>query len=99
MLEIEKIMMVREAVALDSDREKITDAMNALSSTFKQMLFATREFMQAGKVPEMDLTELHAHMDTLREIAARFGVDFPATDTDMELREFVIKFGTEIIQN
>ena len=32
MLEIEKMMMMREAVALDSDRERIAQAMEALTS-------------------------------------------------------------------
>jgi len=99
MLEIEKIMMLREAVALDSDREKITAAMDALASAFKRMIFATNQFMLDGKVPEENLAELHVHMDVLQEIAARFGMDFPPTDTDLQLREFVMKFGMEVVQN
>lgn len=99
MLEIEKMMMMREAVALDSDRERISDAMEALGAAFKQMLMGTRDFMLNDELPGEDLTQLHAHMDVLHEIGARFGIDFAPTGTDAELRSFVLKFGMEVVQH
>lgn len=98
MNEIEKMVLMREAVALDSDREAIVAAMEALANTFHQLIFAARGGMLGEEVSLPDVAEVHEHMELLRTIGARFGIDFPPTETDAELRQFVMKFGMEVIK-
>lgn len=98
MNEIEKMVLMREAVALDSDREAIVAAMEALANAFHQLIFATRGGMLGEAVTLPDVAELRGHMELLRTIGARFGIDFPSTETDAELRQFVMKFGMEVIK-
>lgn len=99
MNEIEKMVLMREAVALDSDREAIAAAIEALAGAFHQLIFATRGSMLGEEVTLPDVADLHGHMALLRTIGVRFGIDFPPTETDAELRQFVMKFGMEVIRS
>ena len=97
MMEIERIQAMAARAQTDTEKNEIQAAVGALGMTFQQMLAGTERFMQTGFRVPVDFAAAGEAVEALRRIGGAYGEEFPACADEAAVAEYVIRFGSEIM--
>ena len=97
MSEFSRIMELRGKLDNAQDMQRLDEALNTLGGAFKDMLTMTKQLMQ-GKAPEkLSLEDAEKAVAALRELGAGRGYSLPEFANQKALCDFIVKFGSELI--
>ena len=97
MSEFSRIMELRGRLDNAQDVQRLDEALNTLGGAFKDMLTMTKLLMQ-GKAPEkLSLEDAEKAVADLRELGTGRGYSLPEFAGQNSLCDFIVKFGSELI--
>lgn len=98
MTEIQKMIQLQKIAAEEAEKQSIIKAMDALEEMCEVFIGQVPDFIMKGERGATDITEAIAAVKTLREIGAKYGIEFPEIRSEQELRIYVAKFALEILR-
>ena len=99
MTEIQKMMQLRKMTAVEAERQSISNVMDTLQEIFEVFVGQVPDFIMKGERGATDITEAITAVKTLREIGAKYGIEFPEIHSEQELRVYVAKYALEILRS
>ena len=98
MTEFSRIMELRNKLDSAEDISRLDEALDSLGNAFKALLQMTKHFMQGTTPEKLDLVKADAATKTLRELGKGRGYSLPEFNSDKDLCDFIVKFGSELIR-
>ena len=99
MSEFSRIMELRSKLDNEQDISRLDSALNELGNAFKMLLEMTKQFV-LGKTPEkLDLAAAEKAVSELRELGEGRGYSLPQFNSQKELCDYIVKFGSELIRS
>lgn len=99
MTEIQKMIQLRNMATEKAEKENISKVMDTMEEIFKAFVGQVPDFIRTGERGVADTTEAIAAVKTLREIGAKYGVEFPEIHSEQELRVYVARYALEILRS
>ena len=96
-MEIEKITLLIEKCD-EEEKKEVASAKKSLSDTFKLMITDFQNYVLTGKREEIDLESILPQLKRLKEIGAKYEIEFPSIEDADSARVYVAQYGSQIVK-
>lgn len=96
-MEIEKITLLIEKCD-EEEKKEVTSVKKSLSDTFRLMITDFQNYVLSGKREDIDMEGIIPQLKRLKEIGAKYQVEFPSIDDADSARVYVAQYGSQIVK-